>query len=31
MGLMSDDEEVVWLLMFHGCQAMPILGWQLAE
>jgi hypothetical protein len=31
MGLMSDAGEWCWLLMIHGCQAMPILGWHLAE
>jgi hypothetical protein len=31
MGLMSDAAEWCWLLVAHGCQAMPIFGWQLAE
>ena len=31
MGLMSDAAEWCWLLVAHGCQAMPIFRWQLAE
>jgi hypothetical protein len=31
MDLMNDDAEWYWLMIAHGCQAMPILRQQLAE
>jgi hypothetical protein len=31
MGLMSDAMEWCWLLLAHGCQALPLFAWKRGE